>query len=78
MFATLLAFAETRVRLTGRLTGWFFVGSSLGGMTVPWVIGQFFESIGPRITMIVVLIDLVVALGIFIILVKYGNRMKRI
>jgi hypothetical protein len=25
------------------------VGSSLGAMTVPWLIGQFFESLGPQV-----------------------------
>jgi hypothetical protein len=35
--------------MTGGITGLFLVGSSLGGMTVPWLIGQFFESVGPRV-----------------------------
>ncbi|MDP6041425.1 MAG: MFS transporter, partial [Candidatus Latescibacteria bacterium] len=38
MFATLLAFAGRRLVITGRVMGWFFVGSSLGAMTVPWLI----------------------------------------
>ena len=50
--------AVRRMRITGRVTGWFFVGASVGGMTLPWVIGQFFESVGPRATIVILLIDL--------------------
>jgi fucose permease len=71
MFATLLTFVESRVYLTARTTGWFFVGSSLGGMTVPWIIGQLFESVGPQMTMVVVFVDLTVALLFFLTLLKY-------
>ncbi|MCZ6632665.1 MAG: MFS transporter [bacterium] len=72
MFATLLTFVESRVYLTARITGWFFVGSSLGGMTVPWLIGQLFESTGPRMTMVVVFVDLIAALLFFLTLLKYA------
>ena len=47
--------------ITGQITSWFFVGGSLGGMTLPWLIGQLFESIGPRATMSTILADLALA-----------------
>lgn len=47
IFATLMAFAATRIKLTGAITGFFFVGAALGGMSVPWIVGQFFGSLGP-------------------------------
>ena len=37
------------------------IGASVGGMTIPWTIGQFFEAVGPPVTMYVILADL--ALG---------------
>ena len=49
MFATILSLADQRIRITGRVTGWFFIGSSTGGMSIPWIIGQFFETTGPQI-----------------------------
>jgi len=46
VFPTLLALAETRMKITGRVTGFFFLGSSLGGMVVPMILGQIFDYIG--------------------------------
>ena len=75
MFATLLAFAERRMVITGRVTGWFFVGSSLGAMTVPWVIGQLFERVGPEVMLVAVGVDLIIAFVIFMILLWQSRTM---
>jgi MFS transporter, FHS family, Na+ dependent glucose transporter 1 len=53
MFPTMIAFAEQRMAISGKLTGAFLVSSALGGMTVAWLIGQVFESMGPQITMVI-------------------------
>jgi len=34
------------MKITGRVTGFFFLGSSLGGMVVPMILGQIFDYIG--------------------------------
>lgn len=47
-FATLMGLGEHHIAITGKITSLFFVGSSLGSMSVPWLIGQFFESYGAR------------------------------
>lgn len=65
MFATVLALAGGRMPITGRATGWFFIGSSTGGMTVPWVVGQLFEPMGPSAVFVVVLVNLGVGLGMY-------------
>lgn len=65
LFATLFSLANDHMSITGRITGWFFVGTSSGAMTVPWIIGQFFESVGPSVTLTVVAVDLLVALVLF-------------
>jgi FHS family Na+ dependent glucose MFS transporter 1 len=54
IFPTTLAFAERRITLTGRLTGRFFASSSGGAMVLPWLIGQFYETTGPRVLLWVV------------------------
>lgn len=46
-FPTTMAFAGNQMSLTGSITGWFFVGAAAGGMTFPWLVGQFFGSYGP-------------------------------
>ena len=45
-FAALMSMGEHHIAITGRVTSFFLVGASLGSMTVPWLIGQSFESVG--------------------------------
>lgn len=65
VFPTTLSLAERRMPITGKVTSWFFVGASLGGMTVPFIIGQLFESTGPAITMIAILVCLVLDVVVY-------------
>jgi MFS transporter, FHS family, Na+ dependent glucose transporter 1 len=67
MFATIISLAEARMPISGRATGWFFVGSSTGGMSIPWVIGQLFETQGTAWTFYVVLADVFVGLVVLVI-----------
>lgn len=76
IFPTTLSLAERRMTITGQVTGSFFVGASLGGMTLPWIIGQLFESIGPRVTMFAILINVILALAIFAVLISYSAQGK--
>jgi fucose permease len=68
MFPTSINLAKRRMAITGQVTSWFLVGASLGSMTLPWLIGQLFESVGPQTMMVVILIDVLLALGIFIVI----------
>jgi FHS family Na+ dependent glucose MFS transporter 1 len=74
IFPTTLSFAARRMPTTGKITSWFLVGASLGTMSLPWLIGQLFESIGPWVTMIVILIDLLVTCAVFALLMYYAGR----
>lgn len=76
IFPTMISLAERRMAITGRVTGWFFVGASVGGMSLPWLIGQLFESIGPRVTMVIILIDLLVAAGLLFALALIPARVE--
>jgi FHS family Na+ dependent glucose MFS transporter 1 len=73
IFPLMLSFAERRMPITGQTTGWFLVGASAGGMSLPWLIGQLFELIGPRATMSAILADLVIATGAFGLLMLQGE-----
>ena len=77
IFASLLTLAERHLAITGRLTGWFFVGSSTGAMSLPWLIGQYFESGGPTVTMVIILANLIVALGLFAALILHVRSRVR-
>lgn len=75
VFPTALAWAERHLPVTGRVTGWFIVGGSAGSMTLPWLIGQLFESVGPRVMMLAIFGDLLLAVGLFVGLVVYSARL---
>lgn len=49
IFPTMLVLAESRMEITGRVTGWFFVGSGAGAMVLPWAIGPLLARFGPRL-----------------------------
>ncbi len=55
IFPTMLALAQRRMAITGRITSWFLVGASIGGMSVPWLIGQVFTTDGRWVVMAIIL-----------------------
>jgi fucose permease len=71
VFPTTLSLAARHMPVRGSVNGWFFAGASLGGMVLPWVIGQLFESVGPRVTFLLVAADLVASLGVLAAIVGY-------
>ena len=80
VFPTILALAESRMHITGRITAWFFVGTGLGGMTVPWIIGQLFEPVGAYATMVTIMAAIVLMAGVCVALMlatrKHGVTLK--
>ena len=74
LFPSSLTFIGERLSLSGSTTGYLLVGGSLGGMSLPWVIGQLFEPVGPRSAMVVIAIALVAALLVFVLLLRYLNQ----
>lgn len=70
IFPTTFSLAERRMRITGRVTSWFLVGSSIGGMFLPWMIGQLFTALGPQAAIWAILLDMVVAGLVFTLLFR--------
>jgi FHS family Na+ dependent glucose MFS transporter 1 len=68
IFPTLLNDAQSRMHLSGKITSWFFVGSSLGSMALPWLMGQLIAPFGVTAIMIAVLCSILLATGTFYIL----------
>lgn len=73
-FPTALSFASEVLVITGQFTSLIFVGVSLGGMLLPWLIGQFFETAGPYSAMVIMLADVLICVGIFWILNVLKNK----
>jgi FHS family Na+ dependent glucose MFS transporter 1 len=70
IFPTTILLAGRRMTLTGFVTSLFFLGSSLGAMLMPFLIGQFFERMGPPVTMGFILTALCLDLGVFVLLTR--------
>lgn len=70
VFPTMISLAERRMTLTGTTTSWFFVGASLGSMFLPWLVGQLFEPIGPQVTILIFLVDSLLAMAIFVAVMR--------
>jgi FHS family Na+ dependent glucose MFS transporter 1 len=68
IFPTVISLGERHTTMTGQVMGWFFLGASVGGMVLPWLMGQLFEPVGPRVTMLAIAVDLVLAVVAFIAL----------
>jgi fucose permease len=66
VFPTTLSLAESHMHISGRITAWFFVGTGLGGMTVPWIIGQLFEPVGAYATMVTIMVAITLMAGVFV------------
>jgi FHS family Na+ dependent glucose MFS transporter 1 len=65
VFPTLLTFAGNRMAITGRVTGYFFLGANMGGIFLPWFIGQAFEGIGPQFVIYAILTDVLLTITVF-------------
>jgi FHS family Na+ dependent glucose MFS transporter 1 len=74
IFPVALTLAGHRVAITGRITSWFLVGASTGGMTLPFLMGQLFDSIGPQSAMALLAVYLVLALADLLVLLFYSER----
>jgi MFS transporter, FHS family, Na+ dependent glucose transporter 1 len=74
VFPTTVTLAGTLMHITGRVTGWFFVGASLGGMTIPWLIGQLFQPVGPEAVPIVIACAILLAIGVLLVLLTGARR----
>ena len=59
IFPTFLTLAEERMHITGTIAGLFLVGAGVGGMILPWLIGQGFVQVGATAMMGLIFISLV-------------------
>ena len=74
IFPTMLALAGRQMVVTGKITGWFLVGASIGGMSQPWIIGQLFAPVGPRAAIFTIASGVVLALGLFAVILARIQR----
>jgi len=73
-FPNAFGLAERMLGLSGKITGFLLVGSSVGSMFWPWLTGQFFKSQGPQVMALVVALNLFGALAIIALLILRPAR----
>ncbi|NJN55209.1 MAG: MFS transporter [Anaerolineae bacterium] len=78
VFPTTLSLAERHLHVSGKTTSYFFVGASLGGMSIPLIIGQQFESVGPLAAIVIIFVCLVASLAVFGILMRLINSREMV
>jgi FHS family Na+ dependent glucose MFS transporter 1 len=75
IFPTILNDAQSRMHMSGKTTSWFFVGASLGSMSIPWLMGQLIVPFGTASTMMVVLCSILAATGVFYVLNIFQKKL---
>jgi MFS family permease len=73
IFPTVITWSERRMQMSGLVTSMFLVGSSIGAISFPWIIGQLFDRYGPWITMPAILVFTVALCGAFVLLMANGG-----
>ncbi|MBS1789500.1 MAG: MFS transporter [Acidobacteria bacterium] len=74
VFPSTFGFAQSRLHLSGKVTGFFLVGSSAGGMFWPRLIGQFFELHGAQVMAWTVVGTLLGALALILLIASRSHQ----
>jgi FHS family Na+ dependent glucose MFS transporter 1 len=69
-FASMIAFAERHLAITGSATSWFIGAAAVGSFCLPWLIGQLFDRTGPSAMPVVVLCSAVATLVWFLFVAR--------
>ena len=75
IYASMVAFAESRMRFTGAATSLLLGGAGIGGMALPWLMGQVFDHTGSKalpVVMVAMAALLVVAAAVVVVTAVVG------
>ena len=74
IFPTFLTLAEERMHVTGTIAGLFLVGAGVGGMILPWLIGQAFVQVGAGAMMTMIFVGIVLNLLMLILFTRVSLK----
>jgi MFS transporter, FHS family, Na+ dependent glucose transporter 1 len=74
IFPSMISFAERHMTIKGQTMGIFFTGMSLGAISVPWLIGQLFESFGPGVLLVAVSISLIMGIVTLYLILRHVRK----
>jgi MFS transporter, FHS family, Na+ dependent glucose transporter 1 len=72
-----MSLASRHIPITGKVTGWLSIGSSLGALVLPWIVGQLFETLGPEMLLDLNLVNIGLTLLVFFWLIRRIERMEK-
>ncbi len=73
-FPTFLTLSEERMHITGTVAGLFLVGAGMGGMILPWLIGQAFAQIGAGAMMSMIFIGVILNVLMLLLFTRISAR----
>jgi FHS family Na+ dependent glucose MFS transporter 1 len=73
-FPTMISFAESHLRLTGSDTSWFVGAAGLGGLVLPWAIGQVIDDTDVSAMPLIVFAVAAATLAWFMVLRRIAAR----
>jgi FHS family Na+ dependent glucose MFS transporter 1 len=71
IFPTTLALAERRMTITGQITGWIFVGASLGGAALPWLMGGLLGSVAATAVLWTIVLGILLSGGLLFFILSH-------
>ena len=74
LFANAFTLARETMSISGRIAGIILAGMSLGGLFLPWLIGQLFEPLGPGVMPAALLLDVAAAAGLMFLFLLLSSR----
>jgi len=74
IYPTTMSLSRQLMSISGKVTGLFAIGQSIGAMVIPWLIGLFFEPVGPQVLAVVLIADFFFALAVLVVLDRYQAK----
>jgi FHS family Na+ dependent glucose MFS transporter 1 len=74
LFPTTVSLVGRRVDITGKITSRFVIGSSLGAMIPPWIVGQLYEAVGAQSVLFSILVTLLAGILVFIFVMRETKK----
>jgi FHS family Na+ dependent glucose MFS transporter 1 len=74
IFPTFLTLAEERMHVTGTIAGLFLVGAGVGGMILPWLIGQAFVQVSANAMMGLIFLGIVLNLLMLLLFTRVSVK----
>jgi MFS transporter, FHS family, Na+ dependent glucose transporter 1 len=74
IFPTNMSLASRHIPITGKITGILSIGSSLGALILPWLVGQTFDAVAPETLLSLDLANILLTLLVFYGLIYRLNQ----